>query len=266
MMHRLFPILALLASMPASHAALVVWYDFEQTSGTILTDQSGNSRNMTLQGSNTLGITGVFGNGANIDDALARTGGASASTITSLNSVTGNQVTIAFWARVNSESIGSNPFYISDSSTSGGNRIFSAHLEWTDGNIYWDAAWNASNTNRTSVAGGAVSDAYHHYVMTYDGTAGDLFLYKDNVLLSSNTSAAGGAINWAGIRNFELGALSFSNGAWGGAMDDFAIWNEVIDTNTRNAIFTNGVASVVPEPSTLALVGLGTLGLLRRRR
>lgn len=149
-----------------------------------------------------------------------------------------------------------------------------SHLEWTDGDIYWDAAWTTSNTNRTSGPGGTVTDTYHHYVYTYDGnngsadgTLGELRVYKDNIQIAANTTTAvGGVIPWSQIRNLELGNDSFTNGFWTGDMDDFAIWNEVLSTQTRTAIFNNGIASVVPEPSALMPLVGGALSIVLRRR
>lgn len=246
-------------------AGLIAWYEFEETSGSTVFDSSGNGNDLSYLGGGNQDVAGVFGNGIRPRNVLARTGGASSSTITNLNALTTNQVTISFWANVDRESIASNPFYVSTSSNSQGTRIFASHLEWSNGQIYWDAAWDQSGANRTQAVGGTVSDAYHHYVMTYDGDAGELFLYKDNVLLSSNTSAPGGDINWSSIRNFELGAFSFVR-YWDGTMDDFAIWDEVLSDSNRTTAFTRGVAAVPSPTAALAgLVGLGTLVMRRRR-
>ncbi|SHI47144.1 PEP-CTERM protein-sorting domain-containing protein/MYXO-CTERM domain-containing protein [Rubritalea squalenifaciens DSM 18772] len=259
----LFSLLVLTGS---SHAALLLHYAFDEGSGTTVTDSSGNGRDLTLNGGSTWNATGgAFGGSVNLGGALARAGGVSASTISSLNTVTGNQVTIAFWANVNSESVGSNPFTISNSNNSVGTRILQAHLEWSDGTTYFDAAWDVSSANRVSGDLGDVSSDLNHYIFTYDGDAGQMAIYKNNVLQFSNNSAPGGAINWAGIQNFELGAFSFNNGLWAGEMDDFAMWNEVLDEQDRTQIFNSGVASI-PEPSGAALLGLAGLGFILRRR
>ena len=257
-------LLALSALASTSHGALVAHYNFDEGSGTTVADSSGNGRDLTLV-CGSWNATGQFGGSVNLGGALARTGGVSSATVASLNTVTGNKVTISFWANLDSENVGSNPFYISDSNSGQGNRILSSHLEWSDGTTYWDAAYNISTSNRLSIDLGSVSDTRHHYLYTYDGDNGDMEIFKDNVSVASGSAGPGGNINWADIRNFELGALSFNNGLWSGEMDDFAIWNEVLDETARNNVFNNGVG-FTPEPSSALLLGLGGFGLMMRRR
>lgn len=252
--------------LPNTEGALIAHYAFDEGSGSIVSDSSGNGRDMALIGGS-WNASGQFGGSVNLGSTLARTGNQYASTIASLNTVTGNDITISFWAQTTSESVGSNPFYISNSSNSQGTRVAGAHLEWVNGITYWDAQWGSSSSNRIQGDLGSVSDRRHHYVFTYDGSNGDMEVYKDNVLAFSGSPGPGGAVDWASIRNFQLGAFSFANGNWAGEMDDFAIWDEVIDDSTRNRIFASGVApAAIPEPSSSALLGLVGLALLLRRQ
>jgi hypothetical protein len=50
----------------------------------------------------------------------------------------------------------------------------------------------------------------------------------------------------------------------GEAVDEFAVWDEALNaTEVGNLFATN---QTIPEPSVMALVGLGGLSLLRRKR
>lgn len=245
---------------------MLAHYTFDQGSGTTLADSSGNGNDLTLGSGTNWQVTGVFGGSYDFgtESALSRTGGASSGTLANLNTVTGNQVTISFWAQSASESIRSNPFYFGTSAAGQGSRIFASHLEWSDGQTYWDVAWDVNNGNRVNGDLGLSADQMHHYVMTFDGDLGEMFVYKDNVEVLASTSVPGGTINWANLSNFEIGAFSFDS-FWDGQVDDFAIWNEVIDENSRTIAFTQGVGAI-PEPASGTLFLTVAAGFLLRRR
>lgn len=248
-------------------AALVAWYPFDEGSGTTAGDASGNGN--TLQANVAWLGTGAFGGSANVGSAygnstfLARTG--TAGSLAGLQATTGNQVSISFWLRPDSENQGSSPFYIGDSAGGAGNRIFQTHLEWVDGNNYWDVSWGDGSDQRIAGSLGTVSDALHHYVMTFDGNTGAMSVFKDGVSTLTGTVAAQASLPWASINNFEIGASSFVSFWPGGQVDDFAIFNHVLSQSEVDTARTQGVSALVPEPSSIALLALGSLLFLRRR-
>jgi hypothetical protein len=264
----LYSSLSLLASSISSMAALVAWYPLDEGSGSTAGDASGNGNR--LDGNVTWLGTGAFGGSANVGanygngSLLARTGGSGS--LAGINATTGNQVSISFWLKPDAESQGSSPFWIGDSSTAAGNRVFQAHLEWTDGNTYWDVSWGDGTNQRLSGMLGTVSDALHHYVLTYNGDTGAMNVYKDGVPTLTGTAATQASLPWASINNFEIGAASFGAFWPGGQVDDFAIFNHELSQAEVNTARTQGIAGLVPEPSTVAILGLGGLLLLRRRR
>ncbi len=260
-----------------AHATLVAHYTFDGPAGaapnnTLITDASGNNRDLTLLGGGSQFLaTGAFGGSLQIGAAagvLARTGSVQADTIASLNTVTGNQVTISAWIKPNVESQGSSVFYIGDNAGGSGNRIFQSHVEWLDGRVYWDASWGDGSNQRVSAPGENVADTLHHFVYTYNGDTGLMQLFKDNALIASDNQGAQASLPWASIRNFEIGAFSFESYWGGGQVDDFAIWNEVLDQREIAYINRNGVAALpnLPEPASAGLALLGVAGLIARRR
>lgn len=263
----LFAAIFLLCGASQSHSALIAWYPLNEGSGTVALDASGRGSNLSATG--IWLSTGAFGGSMQVGGTvngtlLARSD--YAGSLGGINSATGNKVSISCWLKPDSESIGGNPFYFGDNSVNAGNRIFSAHLEWTDGTTYWDGPWDSGSQRRVSGNLGTVSDALHHYVFSFDGDTGAMTVYKDGILALSGSSAPRASIPWGSIRNFEIGAASFD--AWwpGGQVDDFAIFNEILTPAQINAARTVGIAGLVPEPGSVALAVFAGLCLARRRR
>jgi hypothetical protein len=264
-----FLLFSVLAAMPlTSQAALVAWYPLDEGAGITANDASGHGN--TLSSTGTWLSSGAFGGSIQLgplSSLLARTG--SSGSLSGLNATTGNKLSVSFWMKANNESSGSSVFYAGDSTTSAGNRFFNLHMEWTDGITYWDAGWpNPGSGPRLSGDLGAVSDALHHYVLTYDGDSGAMSIYRDGSVALSGTASTTASLPWASIQSFEIGALSFSSFWPGGQIDDFAIFNHVLSQAEVNTARTLGVSALVPEPSTatFALFSVTGLAILRRRR
>jgi len=260
-------LLALAAvSITSSRASLVAWYPLDEGSGATAGDATGNGNFMAASSTAWLG-TGAFGGSFQLspgNSLLARTG--SAGSLAGINATTGNKMTLMLWLRPNGESMGGSPFWISDSNSSAGNRLFQAHVEWTDGTTYWDSSWGDGTDQRVAGDLGVVSDALHHFAFTYNGDTGLTEIFKDGVALVSGTTATQATLPWAAIQNMEFGAASFSSWWGGGQIDDIGLFNEVLSPAQINLARTSGIAALVPEPAGLALTGLAGLLLLRRRR
>jgi hypothetical protein len=263
----LLGLLALGGNAIPVRADLIAHYTFDEGAGTIAHDSSGNGNDLAWAGTGNAWLsTGAFGGSLQLGvngSVLARAGGPQAGTINNLHTVTGNKVTIAFWAQPNRENQGSSVFWISDSNVSPGNRIFQSHVTWFDGVVYWDVNWADGNLRRAQNGGGTTADRLHHYALTYDGDTGLMEIYKDNTLLASALQAKEAVLPWGSIQNFEIGALSFDSWWGGGVVDDFAMWNQVLTAEERTIVYTQGVDGLaVPEPAALTLLALGTLSVL----
>jgi hypothetical protein len=91
--------------------------------------------------------------------------------------------------------------------------------------------------------------------------AGTASVFLDGVLLKTLTGLDPFSFDYAtmkGIGSFYTNG----NGAPNGYIDDFVIYDEVMYTDD----YTVRTASAVPEPATMALLGLGGLLFVRRRK
>ncbi|HPS56280.1 MAG TPA: PEP-CTERM sorting domain-containing protein, partial [Sedimentisphaerales bacterium] len=91
--------------------------------------------------------------------------------------------------------------------------------------------------------------------MTVDFATGSYIMYVDGKVYASE--AVPTTNSFAGLATFYIGRDSNTYAVMEGNMEDFRIYNR--------ALTADDVAALVPEPATLALLGLGSLALLRKK-
>ena len=243
-------------------AALVAHYKFDGD----MTDSSGNGFDATVNGNDKyLWEAGVDGSAVN--NHVAGSDLNISVPVAALSTIS-TQATFAFWTQLT---------YLSDSSlqtgyffngTSGGAQLAYARPYKQGSGVYPNITmlynigtstgytwW--SNFDETIGA----RDEWGHVAITFDAAAGTESIYVNGVLMAAYSSTAVLPIDTiAGIDSFAI----YSNGSAGswnsfhGKMDDFRIYD--------NALSAAEVAALVPEPTTIALLGLGGLALIRRKK
>ncbi|MDB4500918.1 LamG domain-containing protein [Akkermansiaceae bacterium] len=242
---------AMIVSATASHAALVVHYDFENN----VNDQSGNGNNGTLGGAASYVADSPFPGG----NSLSTTTDASSVDVGAAGSLTSSVFTLAYWIRATNNqnpsaglerlsSRGGDSFEtaIGDANVVGGTTsITGATLSYFAPGL---GAWQV--TNAAAPIGNWV-----HVAWVNDA---NMTLYLDGVSVYTGTAVANsgsGALRIASREN--TGPVE----GFDGAMDDFRFYDTPLSATEIASLAT------IPEPSSALLIATcGLVTILRRRR
>jgi hypothetical protein len=116
--------------------------------------------------------------------------------------------------------------------------------------------WRAGSSSWKAIITGA-DTAVHVFgeTSTVEG-----FLDGTSIATASNTGTGNpGAFN---LGSYNYGEKDF----FGGDLAEFILYNTVLSSEDIAAVNDYLAAKYIPEPTTVALLGLGGLGLLRRKR
>ena len=211
----------------------------------------------------------------------------------------GTFVTGKFGSAIDLSNSGGNQAYISvggdenDMDFAGGNMSFSAwytteslYTNWQtlagkgEGNGWRIARAGASGNGMTfsgrkphnfAAQTDDQSGGWHHLVTTVEGGI-RTDMYVDGELVGSDTS--GYALQDRANAMQIGGNPDAANRGWNGNIDDVAVWDRVLTADEVSSIYNGGdgasigslTGGVVPEPSSIALLGLGGLALAFRKR
>ena len=179
------------------------------------------------------------------------------------------QVTIAFWQYGISQPKAGFSMQAADSNSSTGVRMLNLHGPWVDKNYYWDAGHNDSDRISYAASASEYGDNWNHWAFTKDTTeevsgesTGTMRIYLNGVEVSVGYGMTILMNSTAVATQMSLGGGRYTDQNYTGLTDVFTIWDEDIGLAGVNA----HLDATIPEPATIALLGLGGLALLRKRR
>ena len=260
----LTPLAGLALATGSAHAALVAHYEFDNNANvgeaTVGTD-------LVASGDAAYTASGVSGGALSLDgvsDFLQVDGSQSlpvgvptgdssytiATFIQTTNSTGNNgRNTIVTWGNGANSQI--NAFRTSTAGEAG-----NVENNGTSGILNYN--WGGASRGDLGAGSGAnIFDGnWHHVAVTYDSATSTKRLYYNGVQISSDFVVTNN-MNVQGV-NFRLGSNRNDSEEFNGLLDDVRIYD--------NALSGSEVAALVPEPGSLALLGLGGLFVLQRRR
>ena len=108
----------------------------------------------------------------------------------------------------------------------------------------------------------------HHLALTIS-SVGEVNAWIDGTqILASPPNLTGDGNDLSTLPNSweRLGASNWGDAGMNGSINEFRIWNGELTGSEVASSLALGPDSVIPEPSTTLLLGLGSLLMIRRRR
>jgi len=226
------------------NSGMVVWYKFDESSGTTAADASGNARNGAVMtaggGTGTFSTTHQVGTNAVSLNGTSATVGAFVNVPASLNAMGATTaVTIASWVNVTTARNWARVWDFNNSSTTG--YMFLTTQEQTNMRVRFAITQTNNAGEQALTSASTLASGWHHIAVvldvgaTYTGT-----LYIDGVVAGTNTAMTLRPSTIGNTANNWIGKSAFvgNDPYFAGLIDDFRVYNRALTAVEITALYT----------------------------
>ncbi len=214
------------------------WWKFDETSGTLAEDSSGNGYDGTVN-------TYTKWTSGQASGALDFDGTVTVSVPPALFAGIDNEISICFWQYGDPVEQPANQDVIFHGNNSQFGRILLSHLPWSNEMVYWDSGEDANGYDRLSnaVTPSQYEGQWNHWCFTKNAAAGSVAMYLNGQLLAE---ASGKTRPMSGITAFNIGShAGGASGHYQGKIDDFRIYGyELSPSDVENLHDTGSNPSI----------------------
>ena len=210
---------------------------WDSTSNIIIEFSHTNSQNSSTLNSYVLGDSLLFNCGLTSSDSKSINVNQNASISLPTNNLgsISNEITIAFWAYGNENSLPNNSTILEGLDTNG-SRTVNIHFPWSNSNVYWDCGNNGGSHDRIYKLANQndFSSKWNHWTFTKNCTSGEMKMFKNGVLWHTGNNKT------APININSLKLASNANGTtnlWDGKIKELQIFDKEIPQTTINSWF-----------------------------
>jgi hypothetical protein len=231
---RLYPLTGeLITPADPGTANLAGAWNFDEGSGAVIGDSSGNGHGGTIEGNTNSWVPGVQGT------ALSMGNNVYVSVPAAAWATIDTQFTVSFWALGDAE-LGNNwGFFAGDAS----GRLASSHLPWGNDVIFDTTTnWSAERIMKAAAAD-ELRGQWRHWVFVKNADTGEKQAYLDGRLYAS-VSASTDPIT--GVDRFFIGAGDAGDSSYLGLMDEFQLFNRAL--SAEEALWLAGGTSPIHKP------------------
>ena len=156
-----------------------------------------------------------------------------------------SEVTFSFWAKNNNADLDTDEYIASKYVTSGGNNR-SWLIRFKNDDEKLRIVWSSNGTNYSyTTTSSAVSNinTWRHYVITIDSGVPKVYIDGQDTTIDSVTSSGGLQTSfYDSSANVYIGRYGNDlNTNWNGLIDEFAVWDGILDANDVNKIYKKPV-------------------------
>ncbi len=234
-----FVLLLALVLTSAAEAELVGWWKLDEGSGTAAADSSGYGNDGTLEGS-AAWDAGNFGN------AVLFEGSSWIELPPAAWDPIEKHVTVAFWAFGGDAQPVNHFVFAAYSADDNAARQASAHIPWSNGNVYWDSGYDgAYDRLSTALPPEFHKGAWVHWAFTKDADSGEQKIYINGELFLEGANYTKPI---TGVNVFTIGCRGTSgrDQNYVGTVDDFRLYDTAL-TQEEIAVVLTGAGSSFPS-------------------